>query len=58
MKTYPYLFWGYNVIWLGIAGYLLFLVVRLRRMARRLDRVESELNRKASAAGDQESSGS
>ena len=53
MKSYAFLFWAYNVIWIVIAGYLLFLLLRLGRVARRLDGVEREL-----ASGDQESSGS
>lgn len=47
MKSYEFLFWAYNVIWLGIAGYLLLLVLRMRRMDQRLNRVERELGRGA-----------
>lgn len=54
MKTYPYLFWGYNVIWLGIGGYLLYLSLRLGRLARSLERLE----RAERGPGDQESRGS
>ena len=45
VKSYDFLFWAYNVIWSGIAGFLLFVLLRLRRTERRLDRVERELER-------------
>ena len=45
MRSYDFLFWAYTVIWTGIAGFLLFLLLRLRRTERRLDRVERELDR-------------
>ena len=41
MKNYGFLFWAYAVIWLGLAAYLVFLGVRLRRVAERLDRLEA-----------------
>ena len=47
MKSYDFLFWAYNVIWAGIAGFLLFVLLRLRRTERRLDRVERELERES-----------
>lgn len=50
MKSYDFLFWAYNVIWAGIAGFLFFLLLRVRRTERRLDRVEHELEREAGAA--------
>jgi len=56
LKSYAFLFWAYNVIWAGLAGYLLFLLLRLRRVDRRLDSVERELRERAD--GDQRSSGS
>ena len=40
MKSYSFLFWAYNTFWLLLSGYLLFLVTRLRRMERRIQRVE------------------
>jgi CcmD family protein len=55
VKSYEFLFWAYNVVWLGIAGYLLLLHRRLRRTDRRLDAVEREIERRAA---DQRSSGS
>jgi CcmD family protein len=51
VKSYEFLFWAYNVIWAGIAGFLLFVLLRLRRTERRLDRVERELERESGAAG-------
>jgi len=41
MKSYAYLFWGYLVVWAGLAAYLLFLGRKLSDLARRLDRLES-----------------
>ena len=51
MKSYDFLFWAYTVIWAGIAGFLLFVLMRLRRTERRLDRVERELEREAPPSG-------
>jgi hypothetical protein len=57
LKSYAFLFWAYNVIWLLLAGFLLFVLVRLGRVRRRLDAVERALDG-AERTGDQESSGS
>lgn len=46
MKSYAFLFWAYNVIWLGIAFYMLLLFTRIRRVDRRLDDVEREISRR------------
>jgi len=27
VKSYAFLFWAYNVVWIGIAGYLLCLAI-------------------------------
>ncbi len=56
MKSYVFLFWAYNAIWLGLAGYLFFLLQRLRRVERSLDGVERALGR--AATDDQVSSDS
>ncbi len=40
MNSTHFLFWAYNVVWAMIAGYVVFLVVRLGRVGRRLDRLE------------------
>jgi len=45
MKSYAFLFWAYNVIWIVLAGFLLTLVLKMRRVAERLDRLEDELSR-------------
>ena len=55
MKSYAFLFWAYNVVWLGLAAYLLFLFARIGKLSRRLDAVEGEIR---SRRGSQESSGS
>jgi hypothetical protein len=57
LKSYSFLFWAYNVIWLLLAGFLLFVLVRLGRVGRRLDAVERALD-DADTTGDHESSGS
>jgi len=51
LKSYAFLFWAYNVIWAGVAAYLLFLLLRLGRISRRLDTLESEI--RATRSGDQ-----
>ena len=45
MKSYPFLYWAYNIIWTGIAAYLVFLMVRLKRVRERLESVERRLGR-------------
>ncbi len=45
MKSYDFLFWAYNIIWLALAGYLLFTFLRLRRVESRLDGLEREMSR-------------
>jgi CcmD family protein len=43
VNSYTYLFWGYNVVWGMLALYIIFLTVRLRRVGRRLERLERSL---------------
>lgn len=57
MRSYAFLFWGYNVIWLALAGFLLYLLFRLRRTTRRLDAIEQAQADRESPR-DQKSSGS
>jgi len=56
MKSYVFLFWAYNAIWLVLAGYLFFLLLRLRRVERSLDAVQRASG--GAAADDQLSSDS
>ncbi len=49
MKSYAFLFWGYNVIWLGIVAYLTFLLVRIRQVSRRIARLESACSAESAA---------
>jgi CcmD family protein len=49
VKSYWFLFWAYSVIWAGIAAYLLFVFLRVKRVDRRLDGLERELERRTSA---------
>ena len=46
MKSYSFLFWAYNVIWLAIAGFVLLFFLRMRRVDRRLDGLEREIERR------------
>ena len=48
MKSYAFLFWAYNVIWLVLAGYLFSMMLRVRRLGDRLARLERELERDSS----------
>ena len=43
MKSYAFLFWAYNVIWIGLVLYVALLVTRLKRVDRKLAEVEREL---------------
>jgi CcmD family protein len=52
VRSYVFLFWAYNVIWLFIAGYLFFVLLRIRRAERRLEAVERELERSAGGGAD------
>jgi CcmD family protein len=54
MRGYSFLAWAYNLVWIGIAAYLLFLFVRLRSVTRKLDRLE---DRAAGSGGPSSSSG-
>jgi CcmD family protein len=39
-ETLSYLFWGYNVVWAGLAVFLVLTWTRLRRAERRLTQLE------------------
>jgi CcmD family protein len=41
VKSYAFLFWAYNVIWLGLASYIALIAARLARADRKLDALES-----------------
>jgi len=43
VKSYWFLFWAYNVVWLAIAGYIAYLLLRLRRVGQRLERLERKI---------------
>ena len=45
MKSYSFLFWAYNVVWIGISAYVALLLVRLGRLTTRLDRLERRMNK-------------
>lgn len=39
-QHFPYLFWGYNIIWILIGGYVLMLGFRVRKVQRQIDRMK------------------
>lgn len=43
MKTYNFLFWAYNLIWLGLAAFIWIVFQRIRRVDRRLDGLQQRL---------------
>ena len=46
MKNYAFLFWAYNVIWIGLAAYVLFVFRRIVGVERRLENLNDELERR------------
>ena len=42
MDNYGFLFWAYNVIWIGLVGYVAWLMLRLRQAERRIERLERD----------------
>ena len=45
MKSYNFLFWAYNIVWAGLAFYLILLGRRLERAMGRLRRAEESQKR-------------
>ena len=43
MKSYNFLFWGYLVVWAGLAIYFVTLMRKIANVARRLDALESRM---------------
>jgi hypothetical protein len=43
MRSYIFLFWAYNVVWLGLAAYLGLVTLRLHRTRQRVERLERQL---------------
>ncbi len=44
-ESYQFLFWGYTIFWLGLAGFMLFLFLRMKRVEERLEGIEREVER-------------
>jgi hypothetical protein len=42
IKEFRFILWAYNFIWILLAGYLTFLLIRLNRVAREVARLEEE----------------
>jgi len=47
MKSYAFLFWGYLVVWVGLATYFVALGRRLGRVDRRLKALEERSPRES-----------
>ena len=47
-QKFWYLFWAYDIIWLLIAGYLLLLGLRQRRLRREIERLKDSLRSRES----------
>ena len=41
MKSYAFLFWGYLVVWVGLAAYLMMLGRSMTAMRKRLEALEA-----------------
>jgi CcmD family protein len=50
MKSYAFLFWAYNVIWLSLAVYIAFVMARIGKVSKRIEAMERALSRKDAAA--------
>lgn len=50
MRSYEFLFWAYNVIWLLLAAYVAFVMSRISRATRRIEAMERALQRREVAA--------
>ena len=44
--NYTFLFWGYNIIWILIAAYITFLLLKLNRLEKDLKRLENKVSNK------------
>ncbi len=44
-KHFPFLFWAYNIIWILIAGYLIYLGLRQRRIQKEIDQLRRQVSR-------------
>jgi CcmD family protein len=51
MKNFEFLFWAYNVIWTGIALFIVLLLLRLRRVNQRVERLERAVAERDRADG-------
>ncbi len=45
MKSYVFLFWAYNLVWLAIVGYLVMMFARMKQLDRRLDALDRHTGR-------------
>ena len=45
MKSYSFLFWAYNVIWILLAGYVAFVMARISKVGKRIEAMERALDR-------------
>jgi CcmD family protein len=47
MKNYEFLFWGYLVVWAGLAIYFFVMMRKVAGLTRRLDALETRAKRAA-----------
>ena len=48
-QHFPYLFWAYAIIWTLMAGYLISLGVRMRRIQRQIERLKLSISQNEKA---------
>lgn len=50
MRSYSFLFWGFATVWVAIVAYLAFLGLRLRAVAKRIERLERDTEKRQNAS--------
>jgi len=51
MKNFEFLFWAYNSVWLLLAAYVSYVLFRLDRAERQVQRLEEKLSGRKIAGG-------
>lgn len=46
MRNYEFLFAAFTVVWIGIAAYVAFVAVRLKKVADRIEKLEKAVGRR------------
>jgi CcmD family protein len=42
IREFRFIFWAYNLIWIGLAAYLVYLLVRMNRLTREVRRLTED----------------